>query len=107
VANFIDKLEALLREATPGPWEAIRMLVYAHIKNADGHYVAEPLSRKMQFRHVQDAELIALLGTAAPALLEVVRAAQAADNLMRDYYTTTHSVAKELRQALRKLGVGE
>jgi hypothetical protein len=104
VANFIDQLEALLREATPEKaqyWELEQT-----VRRLDG----EPVCDTNCAGNYADeyGELIALLFGHSPALLEVVKAAQAFDEQFRaGTYDGWQCALTDLRQALRKLGVGE
>ncbi len=63
----LDALEALLGEATPGPWDAVR-------RPDEGSAWVELRSR-FTVAHGVDADLIAVLRNAAPALIERAREA--------------------------------
>jgi hypothetical protein len=82
--NVIDELERLLSEATPGPWE----VAHGTFKDRDTHIIApdgtdEPwiiaemggyvISRGEFDEMMPNADLIAALRNAAPALLTEVR----------------------------------
>jgi hypothetical protein len=106
VANFIDQLEALLREATEGDWTIYDSNSWRRIglKNdyretlwpcrlRDGHPDLSGVNRDA------DLALLMFLQNHADALLSVVKAAQEVDTAGR---YDAYALAK-LRQALRAL----
>jgi hypothetical protein len=124
VANFIDQLEALLREATPGPWYLLEtpwlpsdcdttMLAGSPDPHAgtficDFDNFAATEDDDKNNRAWEDAELLRFLRNHADALLEVVKAAHThVWTPQRIDPPEAQQTFMALRQALRKLGVGE
>ncbi|MFZ1411860.1 MAG: hypothetical protein WAS07_10410 [Micropruina sp.] len=112
--NLLDTLEALERQATPGPHRVSLKLGGCEVVDGQGEWLAE-------FERAEDAEHYAAARNALPALLRVARAAmdtlaEAEENYAdagrdgeTDAYCTTVSLP-ELRAALAALdaaGEGE
>lgn len=94
--TFPTELERLLREATPEPWYLAGCNT---VHGSDHEEVAHP------FNLQGDAELIVLLRNHAPAILELVRAAEAvASPALVNYSPATMT---DLRDALSVLNGGK
>lgn len=105
---FASRLEALLREATEGPWQSngshwgeadVTHPCSEDEWNGDLRINGEHHLRVTTYIKWADANLIVHLRNHAPALLEVVKAA---DESCRDCYSCGDKGCA-VRQALRKL----
>ena len=74
-------LRAALEQATPGPWEAARVLGYVRIYDASGREIAELLGPESTAVDLSNATLLVALRNAAPALLEIATVAAELDAL--------------------------
>lgn len=93
-------LRALLDAATPGPWIACTWdpMEAPHIVPEGGtHHPSEDIARRLG---KANAELVAALVNAAPALLDVVEAAEDPGGEWHDCACSWHA---RLRYALRRL----
>jgi len=98
--TFPTELERLLKQATPAPW------YYAGcntVHGSDHEEVAHPYNMR------GDAKLIILLRNHAPAILELVRAAEVAEQTLRNggIFPIKGITWKALNSALAKLNGGK
>lgn len=102
--DVLDRLEALLAAATPGPWHRDPLYWSLRIVEKSGADVADGLPDDTQWPGRDDADYICALHHAAPALIRLARAVLAVD----DWTTKTDHEMKladnEKADAVKALG---
>lgn len=104
----IDKLEALHREATPGPWEGVETVSAGTLIQSDGSSLAQVLARwtaaDPMLEINANARLIAMSRNIVPQVIDLARAARMFSG-MSD--VDSRNLTNALNALLRVLSEGE